>query len=506
MRIAALTIMIVTVISKFLGFGRELILSGFYGATSVTDAYLISTLIPGQVFQLVGTAIATGFIPMFNKIEKLEGSREAEEFTNNLINAVLLISTFVVIFGFVFTGPLVKIFASGFEGETLDLAIKFTRISIFGVYSTGVIYVLNGFLQIKGNFAVPAAVGLPLNIIMIISIIISKNTSVHVLAYGVLIASLAQLVFVVPFAYREGYKYKPVLNLKDKHVRMMVRLGLPLILGVSVTQINNLIDRTLASRIIEGGISALHYASRLNAFVESIFVISVVTALYPSISRMVVEKDFDGFKKSIGEVMVATNLLIIPATVGALVFSRPIVVLLFGRGSFDAQAIELTTSALFYYSIGMVAFGLTLILTKAFHSLQDTKVPAINSAIGMGFNIVLNLILSRYMGIGGLALATSIAAFIIAFLLFRDLRKKIGSMGMRAISISLIKITLASLVMGLVARLAFNGLILRVSDNLALVISIALGILVYAPMIYLARIPEVDNLLDLVRKRLGARS
>src|SRR5699024_3854161 len=173
-----------------------------------------------------------------------------------------------------------------------------------------------------------------------------------------------------------------------------------------------LVDRTIASRVVEGGITALNYANRLNGFIQGIFVLSISTALYPMISKMAAENNMQGLKKSVAEAISGINLLVIPATVGSMVFAEPVVMLLFGRGAFDSNAISLTTAALFYYSIGMLGFGLREVLSRAFYSLQDTKTPAINAAIAVVINIVLNIVLSKFMGIGGLALATSISAIV----------------------------------------------------------------------------------------------
>jgi len=184
----------------------------------------------------------------------------------------------------------------------------------------------------------------------------------------------------------------------------MVYIALPVIIGVSVNQINVLVDRTIASRVAEGGITALNYASRLNGFVQGIFVLSITTALYPMISKMVAESNMEGLKKSVSEAISGINLLVIPATVGSMIFAEPVVMLLFGRGKFDVEAIAMTSAALFFYSLGMLGFGLREVLSRAFYSLQDTKTPAINATIAVVMNIIPNIILSKYMGIGGLAL------------------------------------------------------------------------------------------------------
>src|SRR5690606_7376382 len=147
----ALVIMLITIISKVLGFGREILLSYFYGASDITDAYLVSLTIPGVIFSFIGVGIETGFIPMFSRIRQDQGSEEALRFTNNLIYGVLLCCTVSVLGGLVFTKPIVRVFASGFSGEILELTIRFARISIFAIYFTGLIGIFSGYLRLNNS-------------------------------------------------------------------------------------------------------------------------------------------------------------------------------------------------------------------------------------------------------------------------------------------------------------------------------------------------------------------
>ncbi|MCK4257768.1 MAG: murein biosynthesis integral membrane protein MurJ [Halanaerobiales bacterium] len=501
MKKTALILMIITILSKIIGFTRDITLSYFYGASNVSDAYLISLTIPMAIFGIVGIGISTGYIPMYSKIEQNYGEKEGNRYTNNLINILLVICTIIVTMGLLFTEQIVKLFASGFEGETLALAVQFTRISLWGIYFTGLMYIFKGFLQLKGSYAIPALVGFPLNFFIILSIFLSSNTDVIILAIGSVIGIASQLFLLLPFIYKKGYKYKFILDIEDKHIKRMAHIALPVIIGVSVNQINVLVDRTLASQIAIGGISALNYANRLNAFIQGIFVLSISTAMYPMISKMAAEDDIVGLKKSVSEAIGGINLLVIPATIGAMVFTEPVVSLLFGRGAFDSNAISMTSYALFFYAIGMVGFGLREVLSRAFYSLQDTKTPMINAAIAMVMNIVLNIILSKFLGIGGLALATSISAIFCSLLLFISLRAKIGSFGLKNIIISFIKILCASLVMGIISKITYNTLLNNISANSALIVAIGIGVLIYFIIIYFMKIEDVETIVNTLKRK-----
>ncbi|WP_312654560.1 murein biosynthesis integral membrane protein MurJ [Proteiniclasticum sp.] len=503
MKKTAILLMIITILSKIMGFARDITLSYFFGASYITDAYLISITIPMVIFGFVGVGIASGYIPMYSQIEKAQGTKEGLKFTNNLTNIMLVITTIIFILGLIFTVPIVKLFASGFEGVALDLAVKFSRISLFGMYFTGLVSIFNSYLQIKGNYIVPAILGFPMNLITIIVIILSSKGDILLLAIGSLISSGSQLIIVLFYAYKMGYKYSGILEINNINLRKMMYIAFPAIVGSSVNQINVLVDRTVASGIVEGGITALNYAGKLNGFIQGIFVLSITTALFPIISKMAAENDINGLKKTLSESISSVNLLVIPATIGFMIFSEPIVAMVFGRGEFSSEAQVLTSAALFYYSLGMLGFGLSEVLSRAFYALQDTKTPAIYSAIAVTINIVLNIILSSFMGISGLALATSISALISTVLLFLNLRKKIGFFSLRNMMISLLKIITASLGMGVVSKLTYINLSMNISQNLSLVISIALGVMLYLILIYCMKIEEVNVLIRMFRTKLA---
>lgn len=170
MKKAALLVMIATILSKVLGFGREIALSFFYGASEITDVYLIAQTIPTVIFSFISAGVATGFIPMYSRILKEDGKLGANKFTSNLSNTLLLLASIIVAIVLLFTGPIVKLFASGFTGETLELAIRFTRISVFGVYFTALLHIFTGYLRLHDKFVIPALVGFPMNLTIIVLI------------------------------------------------------------------------------------------------------------------------------------------------------------------------------------------------------------------------------------------------------------------------------------------------------------------------------------------------
>lgn len=500
MKKTALVLMIFIVLTKVSGFFREIVLAYFFGASNTSDAYLISLTIPEAIFEFIGAGIATSFIPIYSHIKNNQDGKN--EYINNVLNILIVLCSLVVIIVYIFTPNLVKIFASGFTRGTLNLAVLFTRITIISIYFTGILHILKSFLQINNKFIVSAIVGILFNLVIIFCIILSFRFNLVILAIGTVLAKALEVFFVLPFCYKKKYRYKLFLNLRDDNLKKMIFLALPVIIGVSVNQINVLIDKTLASSIAIGGISALNYANRLNLFVQGMFVISISTAMYPMISKMAAENNINGLKRSVSEAIGSVNLLVIPATIGAMIFAEPIVRLLFSRGAFDHQALSMTSNALFYYSIGMLGYGFQEILSRGFYSLQDTKTPMIYGAIAMAMNIILNIILSRFMGVGGLALATSISAIFSATLLFISFRKKIGLFSTKNMAISAIKIMFSSFAMGIIAKLTYSILSKIIGDNLALLGSICIGAFIYFIMIYFMNIDEVNIMVSAIKQKL----
>ncbi|MCM3711644.1 murein biosynthesis integral membrane protein MurJ [Sporosarcina luteola] len=502
MKKTALILMVIAVLSKITGFLRDITLSFFYGATSISDVYIISITITSVLFSLIILGVSTAYIPMFKQIEHEKDHHSASVFTNNLLNIVLLITTVVIIIGLCFSHVLVKIFALGFDGETLKTAVLFTRIGLLSLFFTSLTQLFISYLQLKGKFIIPAMVGLPFNIIIMISIFIGYQFNMIYLAIGSVFAAFVQLLFLLPSIRKTDYQYIPILNFADKDIKKLVVIIIPVMIGISIDQINLMVDKTLASTLIEGGISALTYASRLNDFVQGIFVLSFVAVMFPLISNMAAEKKTEDFKASINDVTSSVILIVVPASIGIMILAEPIIRLLFGHGHFDEHAVEMTSHALFFYSIGMIGYGFREVLNRTFYSLQDSKTPMYNASISVALNIVLSLLLSSYMGIGGIALATSISALFCSILLAIHLRRKIGSFGLKGNLVIFIKATIASTVMGLIVYILNEYLLYGWNEVVKMMLVVCIGSVVYLLVIILFRGQESKKIINFFKSLL----
>lgn len=508
---SALGLMIVTMLSKVIGFLRETILVSVHGASATADAYITALNIPLVVFTTIGTALATTFIPLFFQVEKENGKKEALKFANNIFNIIIIISIILSILGFIFAEPLTKIFAVDFTGEKLHIATNFTKIMIWGMIFIGLSNIMTAWLQINGNFVIPGMIGLPYNVFIISGIIISANGNLKILGILSLVAMVSQFLFQVPFAYKKEYRYRLYLNLKDEYLKKMMILVAPVCIGVGVNQLNTVIDRTLASTLGDGIITILNGANKLNYFVMGIFISTISAVIYPMLSRLSTSEDKGDFaitiKKSINSVMI----IMLPISIGAIFLAEPIVRIIFERGKFTPEDTTMTAIALSCYAVGMMAFGLRDILNQIFYSLKDTKTPMINGTFSVALNIALNLLSIKLLGYKGLALATSIAAILSTLLLFNSLRKKINYFGQDKILKTFSKLVIAVGVMAIITKASHTLLaniagIGTVADIISVFGSVLISALVYGIMLIFMKVEEVNIILSMVIEKFNKRN
>src|SRR5699024_2745252 len=458
MKKTILILMVITGLSKILGFIRELLLAFFYGATDLTDIYFISLTIPETIYAFFGIALSTSLIPLYSELKEKHPIEVQNKFINNVLSFIFLSSILLIIFVWIFTPQIVKLFAFGFTGTTFELAVLFTRITIISIYFRGVLYVFKGYLQVNNSFVFAEFTGLFFNLIMIIIIPLSYIYGFIFLPIGFIVGRLIQVMIIYPFTEKEGFKYIFYINKNDQFFGRMIVLAVPGIFGISINQINILIDRTLASQILSGGISALTYAEKINLLVHGVVVITIATVIYSTMSKQAAKQDFEGLKNTLIESINMIIILIIPLSLLFMTQAQTIISVIYGRGAFEQDAIQLTSVALFFYTIGLIGIALREILTRAFFSVQDSRTPTINASISMIINIILNVILSKYLGIGGLALATSISAIIGSILLLYSFINKEVKLNVNNSLIVLFKVISSSLVSIFLSTIILNQL------------------------------------------------
>lgn len=494
---AAFLLMLITIISKITGFLRELFFGYFMGTSAIKDLYVIATSIPSVLFGFVFSAVVSSFIPMFNKVESLEGKEKADKFTTNVSNALLIVATIAVIIGLIFARPIVKLFARGWQGDKLDYTVTFTRIVIFSIYATAFNAPFSGYLNIHDDFLNPAINGIIMNAIIITACFIAFfNNNWLILAYGYVLAYFIQYMNFIPALRKKGYKHSKYIDLKSPYLKELVRLGIPIIISVSADKISSIIDKTIASSLFEeGGVSALDYASKITSLVDGVIIVSVVTAAYPQLTRLAQNNELAKLKKTVSSTLISTFVLVIPAVVGIFVLAEPITSLIYERGAFNEESTLITGGALRWYAPSLIGLVVYSVMTRSFYSLKDTITPVKMMIVQVAVDVPLNFLLSSIMGLNGLAFSSSIGIIASGFYAILAFRKKFGKFNLKETGISILKILFISIIMGFIAQFMYEFLSVN-SQTLGLILSIIVAGLSYLVMILFANISEVKKIVN----------
>lgn len=499
---ATVLLMIVTIVSKVLGLFRDSVLASAYGTGKYAAVYSTANSISTILFAVIGTALATSLIPLYNKLETEDSTERAMGFLNSVVNLVVIVCLAIAGLGIIFAGPLVKVFAPGYQGDVYTLCVQYTRILLPSIVFVGLANIFTSYLQIKKRYVIPGFIGMPYSVIIIASIFLSLKTSPMVLVVGTLIAISAKALFQLPFVYKEGYRYRPKINLQDPVMKDMMILILPVVIGVGANQINSIVDKSLASLLGTDVVASFSYAIKLYEFVQALFITSILAVIYPRLSSMIVSERMDSFLNSLKKTMNVIIVALVPIIVGCIVLSKQIVEVLFQRNAFTSKDTTMTASILLIYVIGILAFALRDVLTRGFYSMEDSKTPMINSIISIVFNISLNLILVKPLGYKGLAIATAVSAYIGLFLFNRSMKKKIEGYSSKDNYIVFAKALFAAIIMGLGVKLVYGivgaslvgGLLLKL---IALLLAVGVGVIIYAIVMHFLKVEEYEMIFDM---------
>ncbi len=508
---AAKSMVIIVVLSlgsKFLGFIREALIAAKFGSGMVSDAFFIAITAIGLLTILLGTAINTTMIPILSEVEAHEGKDGKKVHFSNILNIVFAASLVLILFGWIFAPVVVRVMASGFKGEQYELAVLLIRIGLLGIIFSSAVSSFRGYLQSESMFTESAAANFPFNFVYISFLLfLSSQFGIKGLMVANVIALASQLVIQIPGLKRTGYKYWFIFDVKDKYAKQVLKLVPPVLLGVAINDLNAIVDRTLASGLVSGSISALNYANLLNDLILVVFISAITTVIFPMLSEKSSIQDLDDMKKTIGYGVNLILLITIPATTGLIALALPIVQVAFQRGAFDGNAALMTSQALVFYSIGLSAMGLNLLITKVYYSLQDTKTPMVYGIVSVAINILLNFILVRYLAHKGLALATSIATTISTLLMFYRLKVKIGALGSVKYIRCAVKAGAASIITGVASYTTYHWMSSAlISGNMnslfSLLTAVGTGFSVYVSLCYLLRVEEIGIIIERVRQQL----
>ena len=506
-----------TLVSRVFGYVRDMVLASFFGAGMAADAFIAAFRLPNLLRRLFGEgSLSLAFVPVFTDA-MVNGEREdALRLAVSSLKLLLICLTVIAIAGVMAAPLIIQMIAPGFANppEKMALTVLLTRIMFPYIVLIGLVALCMGILNVLGHFAAPAIAPLMLNLAMIAAVFavsrFSDSQTVRVLglAGGVLLGGALQLALQIPYLVKHGVHFWQRSGLWHPQMKTVGLLMLPTIFGAAVYQVNILVGTLLASLLPEGSVSYLYYADRLVQFPLGIFGQAAATAVLPSLSRQAAGSDHSGMGETFSHAMSLVLFLTIPAMVGLIVLREPIVKMLFQRGAFTIQTMQLTADALLYYALGLWAFSAVRIVVSTFYALQDTRTPVISATISIAANILLGMALMGPMLHCGLALATALSSMVNLVLLVYELRKKLGVIRWRRIVSSGLKTLTASAMMAVAVLLVQQVLMpgettargLPLLTHVCMLIGI--GMIVFCGGAVALKIPEWQQMVALVKRSL----
>ncbi len=418
-----------TTLSRLFGLARDIVIAYFFAAGSGSDAFFVAFKIPNYLRRLFAEGgFSQAFVPVLTEYKNQRGEDAVQDLLNYVSGRLALVLFCVTVIGVIAAPIVIMIFAPGFLGneDKFGLSVYMLRITFPYILFISLTAFAGGILNAYGRFAVPAFTPVLLNISLIscaIWLAPMLDQPVTALAWGVFIAGILQLLFQIPFLI--GMKRLPRPRLKKDHpgVSKILKLMIPTLFAVSISQINLIIDMVMASFLISGSISWLYYSDRLMEFPLGVFGVALATVILPNLSEKHARGESHKFSHMLDWALKWVFLISIPAAIGLMLLAGPMLSTIFQHGEFTPYHVEMSARSLLAYAIGLPGFILIKVLASGYFSRQDTKTPVKIGVIAMVSNIIMNFIFIGPLAHAGLALATSLAAFINAGLLFYFLRK-----------------------------------------------------------------------------------
>lgn len=515
---SASVIGIATLGSRVLGLVRDTVLAAVFGAGSEMDAFVVAFRLPNLVRELFAEgAMSAAFVPTFTKSLTLHGKTAAWRLGNNVVNALLVVTGGVVALGLLATPALVTVYAGDFASVPgkLDLTIKLARIMFPFLTLVALAAAVMGMLNSLRHYFVPAWAPATFNVAVIVCALLLAplmpaigQPRIMAIAIGVILGGFGQIALQWPAIRAEGYRYAPVLDWHDPALHEVVLLMGPGVVGLAATQINLLISTQLAVGQGTGSVSWLQYGFRLVDLPIGLFGVSVATAILPAVARSAAVNDRRAVGQTIARGITLMLLVSLPASVGLFVLASPIVQLLLERGRFLRVDTIATAAAVQCYSVGLIGYSAARIATPVFYALRRSRLAVMLSVITILVNLALSLVLVRWIGFRGLALATSLAALLHGGLSLFLLRRHVGPVGDGQLAKTFLKIVVASGAMAVVVILVMHEVSSWVpgtstaSQLVRLMAAIGSGLLAVGASAKLLQVSEFDELIAKILESL----
>jgi putative peptidoglycan lipid II flippase len=504
---------IATGLSRIAGLVREVVAASYFGVTGPMSAFTIAFQVPNLIRSLFAdAALQAAFVPVFTEQLEHRGRKDAFRVASALV-FVIAVSLGLMSALFVLLAPVIMpLFAPGFDDQLTDLTVNLAQLMFPIVLLLGLSGLVVGVLNSFEHFAVPAIAPLFWNLVIIATLValtpaFEGDDRIYAYAIGILLGTIVQLLLPLPWLRKTGFRLTREFDWRDERVMRVLKLMLPVTLGIGLINFNLSVDSIFATLISDEAPAAIDKAFRIYMLPQGVFAVALATVLFPTFSRLATRGDTDGLRAVQGSGVRQMLLLLVPCAAIMMVLSDPITRIIYQRGEFDAAQTDLVSEALFFFALSLPFAGINLILIRTFFSLQSPWTPTFIALGNLGVNAGLDALLYEPMGIGGIPLATAIVSLITTVALALVLRGRLGGLDLaRTIDVGARVLIAAGLLTAVTfgVREALSGLSDGLVPQIVLVLAAAgAGLAVYSALVLAFRVPEAHQITALFRQQFA---
>jgi putative peptidoglycan lipid II flippase len=503
---------VATAASRIAGLVREIVAAGYFGVKGPMSAFTVAFQVPNLVRSLFAdAALQPAFVPIFTEQLEKRNYREAFRLASTMLFVVTLVLGAITALFVLLAGVVMPVFAPGLKGELRDLMIALSRILFPILILLGTTGIVVGILNSYDRFGAFAIAPLFWNLTIIAVLVLlapafSGDDRIYAYAIGILVGTFVQFLIPVFDLRNTPFRFTRRIDWRDPNVRRVLLLMLPVTMSLGLINFNLLINSFFGSLVDDRGPAAIDKAFRIYQLPQGIFSVAIATVLFPTLARFAARGATDDLRATMANGMRQIVFVLLPAAAAVLVLSEPMVRLIYQRGEFDASQTDLVATALFWFALSLPTNGLFLLLTRTFFSLQRPWVPTAIAGANLGVTAVAALLLYKPFGVGGIVASTAIATAVSVAAQCVILRRQLEGLELSRLWHSGVRIAVASALLAAVSFAVWDLLDNALGRSLggqmvSLSAGLAAGGLVYLGVVRLLRVPELDQIIRLLRRR-----
>jgi len=508
---------VLTGLSRIAGLAREIVASSYFATSGAFSAFTIAFQVPNVVRSLFAdAALSAAFVPVFTELLEHGRRKEAFRLASTLFFLILTVLGAIAVLFVVFAGLIMPLFVGSQLAGLEDLTVGLSRVLFPVVLVLGLNGLAVGILNAYDHFTIPALSPLVWNAVILFCLVgsqhvLSGDNQLYGYAVGVIIGTIVQFAMAAPMLRRLGFRLELSLSFRDERVRKVLRLMLPVTIGLGLINFNVLINSTLGSLVSESAPRAIDAAFRIYMLPQGMFSVAIATVLFPALSRFAARRDLDGLRALTANGMRQIFLLLIPAAAATLALATPITRLIYQHGAFGTKSTDLVSTALFWFSFSLPFSGVNLLLTRTFFSLQKPWITTGIAALNLTVNVAVSVALYGPFGIAGIVIGTAVSSAVMTFAQMHFLRRELhGRLEVRRTALVTAEITYAAALLAAAAYAVWYTLDGALGESLpaqvlSVVVALSVGTAVYAFTVLALRIPEARQIQRLVAGRLNLR-